>query len=77
MPHTEMLQQRAYEPPSWARDLRAPAERLQLANLPTPIHRWEPPGFPEGTRLWIKRDDMTGLEMSGNKVRLVSPHAYV
>lgn len=44
--------------------------KLSLANLPTPIM------VPEGlsysrahTKLYIKRDDFTGFEMSGNKVR--------
>lgn len=42
---------------------------LLLLQLPTPIHRWNLPGLPNGTELWIKRDDFTGMELSGNKVR--------
>ena len=44
--------------------------RISLAQLPTPIHRLENFGrqlnLPE---LWIKRDDLTGLEGGGNKTR--------
>lgn len=43
--------------------------RLPLAHLPTPIEplkRLSPPG---GPMLWVKRDDMTGAESAGNKLR--------
>jgi D-cysteine desulfhydrase len=42
---------------------------LTLARLPTPL---EPmPRFSAwlGAEVWVKRDDLTGLELSGNKVR--------
>ncbi len=45
-------------------------QRMQLANLPTPmtqITRY--PGLPDGVDVWIKRDELTGLEVSGNKIR--------
>ena len=48
--------------------LQMPAQRVVLAQLPTPIHRWAVPGVPEGVELWIKRDDLTGCQLSGNKV---------
>jgi len=44
--------------------------RLRLAQLPTPIE-----GLPRlstmlgGPRLWVKRDDQTGVAMGGNKIR--------
>lgn len=45
-------------------------DRIPLANLPTPFVRpanlCRRLGEPN---LWIKRDDMTGLEFSGNKIR--------
>ena len=41
--------------------------RARLATLPTPLERG--PLLPGGTRLWMKRDDLTGLGMGGNKVR--------
>lgn len=44
--------------------------RFQLAQLPTPIHRLENFGAQlGGPQLWIKRDDLTGLEGGGNKTR--------
>lgn len=44
--------------------------RVKLANLPTPLE--EMPRLSKvlgGPRLWIKRDDLTGLCFGGNKVR--------
>lgn len=44
--------------------------RARLAQLPTPIHRLENFGREVGdVELWIKRDDLTGLEGGGNKTR--------
>jgi 1-aminocyclopropane-1-carboxylate deaminase len=44
--------------------------RFNLAQLPTPIHRLENFGEQAGIpQLWIKRDDLTGLEGGGNKTR--------
>ena len=40
--------------------------RVQLANLPTRGH-WLRYAAPR--KIWIKRDDHTGSELSGNKVR--------
>eukprot|EP00854_Cymbomonas_tetramitiformis_P007640 gene7640-9101_t len=33
------------------------------------MHRWPIPDLPDGCELWLKRDDLTGLQLSGNKVR--------
>ena len=44
-------------------------EKISLANLPTRIERLERIGNELGAKLWIKRDDQTGTEVSGNKVR--------
>ncbi len=45
-------------------------ERISLAALPTPLVRLERLGSELGDgRIWMKRDDLTGLELSGNKVR--------
>ena len=41
--------------------------RARLATLPTPLE--EGPPLPGGARLWVKRDDLTGLGMGGNKAR--------
>ena len=39
--------------------------KINIANIPTPIEEIE---F-EGKKFLIKRDDLTGIELSGNKVR--------
>ena len=41
---------------------------LQIAQIPTPIHKWSLPGVSEGFDVSIKRDDLTGAALSGNKV---------
>jgi len=45
-------------------------ESLHFSNLPTPIvplqSDWP---LKSGSAVWIKRDDLTGMEVSGNKVR--------
>lgn len=52
------------------RELVAATPRYRLAHLPTPI---EPMSRLSdelgGPRLWVKRDDLTGLGLGGNKVR--------
>ncbi len=59
-----------YEAPRWvhAARLSPPARRCRLGHLPTPVERWGVPRAGE-TEVWIKRDDATGSELSGNKVR--------
>jgi D-cysteine desulfhydrase len=42
--------------------------RVRLANLPTRGH-WLRYGESLGAKIWVKRDDHTGSELSGNKVR--------
>lgn len=46
------------------RNTRPPA-RLKLAHTPTPLEEYAV----LRTGLWVKRDDLTGNELSGNKVR--------
>ncbi|MFM7783936.1 MAG: pyridoxal-phosphate dependent enzyme, partial [Gammaproteobacteria bacterium] len=44
--------------------------RVSLAQLPTPLHRLKNlERHLDGVKLWIKRDDLTGLEGGGNKTR--------
>ena len=43
--------------------------RLDLAFLPTPLHPLRRTSQRLGVDLWIKRDDMTGMALSGNKIR--------
>lgn len=43
--------------------------RLQLANTPTPLTRLERFSRQLGVDIWVKHDELTGLEVSGNKIR--------
>lgn len=66
----EFLNQRAYTPPSWASNLKPlPPQIVSLGHLPTPIHKWNLPNLPNNTEVWLKRDDLSGMQLSGNKVR--------
>ncbi|XP_030838186.1 bifunctional D-cysteine desulfhydrase/1-aminocyclopropane-1-carboxylate deaminase, mitochondrial [Strongylocentrotus purpuratus] len=59
-----------YDAPEWTSRLAViPKYRVQLGSLGTPIQRWRLPGMPEDFQVHIKRDDMTGSVLSGNKVR--------
>jgi len=44
-------------------------DALPLARLPTPLHRLDRLSAEVGCELWVKRDDLTGFGLSGNKVR--------
>jgi len=49
--------------------------RTRLALLPTPLEFAERLSAAwDGPRIWIKRDDLTGFELSGNKVRKLEFH---
>ena len=45
--------------------------RLSLARLPTPLRYLErlSATLPGDTRIWVKHDDLTSTELSGNKIR--------
>lgn len=43
--------------------------RIDLARLPTPLQRLRRFGERFGVELYVKRDDLTGMALSGNKVR--------
>jgi D-cysteine desulfhydrase len=60
-----------YAPPVWASALVAPRHgRIPFAALPTPIMPWACPLLSDlNVEWWIKRDDMSGSEMCGNKAR--------
>jgi D-cysteine desulfhydrase len=50
-------------------------DRLDLALKPTPLHHAEHLSAAwGGPRIWVKRDDLTGFELSGNKVRKLEYH---
>ena len=45
-------------------------ERVALAHLPTPLEKMERlTAYLKGPRLYIKRDDCSGLALGGNKAR--------
>ncbi|PFX26631.1 bifunctional D-cysteine desulfhydrase/1-aminocyclopropane-1-carboxylate deaminase, mitochondrial-like [Stylophora pistillata] len=59
-----------YEPPNWASSLKSiPKYSIKLAQRNTPIHSWNLPDAPKEFSIFIKRDDLTGCALSGNKVR--------
>ena len=61
----------SFQPPAWAKHLRAPVHgRIPFAHTPTPVLPWACPELSDlGVEWFIKRDDLTGSEMSGNKAR--------
>ncbi|WCJ42319.1 D-cysteine desulfhydrase [Euphorbia peplus] len=66
----DLLTNKPYSPPSWASHLSpVPSHRFSLTHAPTPIHRWKLPNLPKGTEVWLKRDDISAMQLSGNKVR--------
>ena len=46
-----------------------PIPRVDLAYAPTPLLKLERLSAEVGVELWVKRDDLTGLLESGNKIR--------
>lgn len=46
-----------------------PIPRVELAYAPTPLLKLERLSAELGTELWVKRDDLTGLLETGNKIR--------
>lgn len=44
-------------------------DRVKLAVTPTPFYKLENISRELGKNIWIKRDDMTGVALGGNKVR--------
>ena len=52
-----------------------PHPRLELARLPTPLERLDRlTAAWGGPTIWVKRDDLTGFGLSGNKVRKLELH---
>ena len=55
--------------------LRQPLPQIDLAQTPTPLQEF--PRLKEawgGPHIWVKRDDLTGFGLSGNKVRKLEFH---
>src|SRR5204862_4244173 len=46
-----------------------PIPRVELAHAPTPLLQLERLSEELGVELWVKRDDLTGLLETGNKIR--------
>lgn len=47
-----------------------PKCRVNLGRFPTPIHKFDLPGVDDlNLEFWIKRDDLSSFDLSGNKVR--------
>ena len=44
-------------------------EKVELAFLPTPIYKLEKLSKQFQKNIYIKRDDLTGIETLGNKIR--------
>lgn len=66
----QFLTKKPYEPPPWASHLSPiPSHTFSLGHFPTPIHMWNLPNLPKNTEVWLKRDDLSGMQLSGNKVR--------
>ena len=72
MPAAQLLKHVPFVAPSWASHLKPPTHgRIILGHLPTPIMPWACPALRDlGVRWSIKRDDLAGAELSGNKVCL-------
>ncbi|KNC81266.1 hypothetical protein SARC_06397 [Sphaeroforma arctica JP610] len=62
-----------YTPPSWTDSVDKgciPTHRIRLSMQHTPVEDWSQlPGVPKGVHVGIKRDDLTGSALGGNKVR--------
>ncbi|XP_049396948.1 bifunctional D-cysteine desulfhydrase/1-aminocyclopropane-1-carboxylate deaminase, mitochondrial isoform X8 [Solanum stenotomum] len=66
----QFLTKKPYEPPPWASHLSPiPSHTFSLGHFPTPIHKWNLPNLPKKTEVWVKRDDLSGMQLSGNEVR--------
>lgn len=67
----QLLKRVRFVVPPWASHLAAPKHgRVLLGHLPTPLMPWACPALKElGVQWTMKRDDLSGLELSGNKVR--------
>jgi D-cysteine desulfhydrase len=47
----------------------SPVPRVELAYVPTPLLKLERLSADLGVEMWVKRDDLTGLLETGNKIR--------
>jgi len=55
--------------------MTSPPPKVRLATLPTPLERLDRLSAAwGGPAIWVKRDDLTGFGLSGNKVRKLEYH---
>eukprot|EP01035_Chromulina_nebulosa_P021294 gene21294-27590_t len=64
----------SFQPSAWQIDNIAtnsiPKYKLNLGRFPTPIHSFNTIDISDyGLNMWIKRDDLSSFDLSGNKVR--------
>ena len=68
-----LYSQDIYNPPSWISEFIPqqfiPSTRINLGQLPTPIHRLNKQTLSGPYELWLKRDDLSSFDLTGNKVR--------
>ena len=50
--------------------------KLKIGNFPTPVYKIDSLSDYYGTNIYIKRDDFSGLEVSGNKIRKLEYLVY-
>ena len=63
-----LIEMKAYQPPVWASGLKGvPKFKVSLGHFPTPIHKIRLPDSDK--EIWVKREDLSEMMMSGNKVR--------
>lgn len=65
-----------YSSPPWltcpggVQPQKVPSSRISLGRFPTPLQRMDiPGGKSEELEWWVKRDDLSSFDLSGNKVR--------
>lgn len=49
--------------------MRPYPNKISLGRLDTPLEKCREDPHPDGVGFWVKRDDLTGVALSGNKVR--------
>ncbi|KAB1671004.1 hypothetical protein [Gossypium barbadense] len=65
----DFLSKKPYSPPTWASHLKPIPSHVSSPIFQNPIHKWNLPNLPQNTEVWLKREDLSGMQLSGNKVR--------
>lgn len=75
MDRSILFSRNSFNPPSWAEPILLhrslyPSTRLNLGRFPTPLQRISLPGCEDSLLdIYVKRDDLSSFDLSGNKVR--------